>query len=152
MTNHLHLIVNCDEPFSLKDAIRDFKRFTARTIIKQIIQEPESRRENFLSIFKTNTHRRSNNSMYKFWKSGNHAIEIYSEKFLWNKIHYIHNNPVVAKFVEKPEHWLYSSASNYLEEPSIFPEVIVLPQIMKSVNWYFIPQQCNCCGARVLYI
>jgi REP element-mobilizing transposase RayT len=28
MSNHLHLIVNCDEPFQLKDTIRDFKSIT----------------------------------------------------------------------------------------------------------------------------
>jgi putative transposase len=31
MTNHLHLMVNCTEPFQLKDAIRDFKRHTVKT-------------------------------------------------------------------------------------------------------------------------
>ncbi len=38
MSNHLHLVVNCDEPFQLKDTIRDFKQYTARRILKQIDQ------------------------------------------------------------------------------------------------------------------
>jgi len=71
--------------------------------------------------------------VFKFWKTGNHAIELNSEKFLWDKIHYIHNNPVEEKFVAKPEYWLYSSASNYIEDESILPEVVVLPQIMKTI-------------------
>jgi len=29
------------------------------------------------------------------------------------KLDYLHNNPVVAGFVEKPEDWLYSSAKDY---------------------------------------
>ena len=52
MTNHLHLVVNCTASFQLSDTIRDFKRHAAKTILNQIINEPESRRENFLSIFK----------------------------------------------------------------------------------------------------
>ena len=45
MSNHLHLIANCDEPFQLNDVIRDFKRHTVKKILFQVINEPESRRE-----------------------------------------------------------------------------------------------------------
>jgi hypothetical protein len=31
----------------------------------------------------------------------------------WQKLEYIHQNPVKAGFVEKPEDYLYSSARNY---------------------------------------
>lgn len=31
----------------------------------------------------------------------------------WQKLNYIHNNPVKAGIVEKPEDYLYSSASAY---------------------------------------
>ena len=41
MTNHLHLIANCDEPFQLSDVLRDFKKFSSKKIIQQIINEPE---------------------------------------------------------------------------------------------------------------
>ncbi len=133
MTNHLHLIANCNEPFQLSDAIRDFKRHSARTILDQIMNEPESRRENFMSIFRKENAGESKNRTFKFWKTGNHAIELYTEKFLWDKINYIHNNPVAENFVLQPEHWLYSSATNYLEMESVLPEVVRIPQIMKTV-------------------
>ena len=51
MTNHLHMVVNCNEPFQLKDVIRDFKRHTVKTIIDQIINKPESPREWMLREF-----------------------------------------------------------------------------------------------------
>ena len=111
----------------------DFKRHSARTILDQIVNELESRRENLVSLFKKAADKNSKNKVFKFWKTGNHAIELYSEKFLWEKINYIHNNPVVEKFVAKPEHWLYSSTSNYMEGESILPEVVVLPQMMKAI-------------------
>ncbi len=30
MTNHLHMIVNTNKPYLLKDTIRDFKRYTSQ--------------------------------------------------------------------------------------------------------------------------
>lgn len=134
MTNHLHLIANCNEPFQLKDAIRDFKRYSALTILNQIVNEPESRRDHFISIFKKSAQKHSKNGEHKFWQTGTYAIELYSEEFLWQKIHYIHQNPVKANFVKFPEHWLYSSASNYCEEASVLPEVVVLPQRMRTIK------------------
>jgi len=66
------------------------------------------------------------NQKFKFWKSGNHAIELYNEKFVWDKINYIHNNPVEENFVLKPEHWIYSSVSNYHNGVGILEEVYCL--------------------------
>lgn len=133
MTNHLHVICNSDETFTLSDTIRDFKRRSAKTILNQIENEPVSRRENFQLLFRKATKNNSKSKNFKFWKTDNPAIKLNSEKFLWEKINYVHNHPVVEKFVAKPEHWLYSSASNYLDEESILAEVILVPQIMKTI-------------------
>ena len=35
------------------------------------------------------------------------------------KIDYVHNNPVVAGFVEKPEDWKYSSAKDFCNEKGL---------------------------------
>ena len=45
MSNHLHLIVKAIGKYSLSEILRDFKKFTAKEIIKQIEEESESRRE-----------------------------------------------------------------------------------------------------------
>jgi len=124
------LIVNCDEPFQLKDVIRDFKRHVVKQVLFQLLNESESRREWMLEIFKRHAEHYPKNEKIKFWKSGNHAIELYSEKFVWDKINYIHNNPVEEKFVRKPEHWIYSSASNYLDGEGILNEVFCLPGML----------------------
>jgi REP element-mobilizing transposase RayT len=81
MSNHLHLVVNCDEPFQLNDVIRHFKRHTVKQIIFQIINEPEIRREWLLREFKQEGQKSIRNKEYKFWKVGSHAIELYSEKY-----------------------------------------------------------------------
>lgn len=134
MTNHLHLIVNCNEPFQLKDAIRDFKRHTVKQIIFQILNEPESRREWLMQIFQNAGKKSKSNEKLKFWQSGNHAIELFSEKFVWQKINYIHNNPVKAGFVEKPEYWKYSSASNYILGDGVLKEVFCLPPMLQTIS------------------
>ncbi|MEZ4924398.1 MAG: transposase [Crocinitomicaceae bacterium] len=134
MTNHLHLIVNCDEPFELKDTIRDFKRHTVKQLLFQIQNDPESRREWMIELFKQNGENHAKSDKLKFWKTGNHAIELYTEKFVWDKINYIHNNPVEEKFVTKPEHWIYSSASNYIYGNGILEEVHCLPGVLIDIK------------------
>jgi len=57
--------------------------------------------------------------MQRSGQEGNHAIELFSEKFVWDKINYIHNNPVEAGLVKQAHEWIYSSASNYLDLESI---------------------------------
>ena len=42
MSNHIHLIIQ-SENSKLSDLIRDFKKFTAKTILNKIETEPESR-------------------------------------------------------------------------------------------------------------
>ena len=124
MSNHIHLIVQSDNG-KLSDLLRDFKKFTASSILDKIQSEPESRREWMLERFKmaTNTHNRNKN--YQFWQYGNHAEEIYSVKFLWSKLDYIHLNPVKAGMVEKTEHYMYSSARNYINNEGLLPITFV---------------------------
>ena len=113
MSNHIHLIVGANGKFLLSDILRDFKKFTSRQIIKNIIEYNESRREIFLSAFKKEGRMNYNQQNYKVWQRGYRAIEISSNKFLDQKIEYIHNNPVEQLIVERPEDYLFSSARNY---------------------------------------
>ena len=39
---------------------------------------------------------------------------IYDEKYLYNCIAYIHNNPVKAKIVKEPKDYVYSSYNSYI--------------------------------------
>jgi len=131
MTNHIHLMVNTNEPFLLKDTIRDFKKFTAKKILNQIQNEPESRREWMLKLFSDKAASSEKHTNFKFWQEGNHAIELFSEKFVWDKINYIHMNPVRAGFVKEPHEWLYSSAPNYYGFESIL-DIEILEQRLKT--------------------
>jgi len=42
------------------------------------------------------------------------SASLYSEKWFYQKLNYLHENPVRKGFVTKPEDWKYSSAKNWL--------------------------------------
>jgi REP element-mobilizing transposase RayT len=71
---------------------------------------------------------------YQFWQLGNHAEEIYSEKFMWSKIDYIHFNPVRAGIVLKPQDYAYSSASNYTDGEGILDVAVVQTPLVNVMN------------------
>lgn len=122
MSNHIHMVVQAKNN-NLSDLIRDFKKFTARTILNEIQTSPESRREWMLERFKKATETHSRNKNYQFWQYGNHAEEVFTLKFLWSKIDYIHLNPVRAGIVEHAADYLYSSASNYSGNRGVLSKV-----------------------------
>ncbi|MBI3136183.1 MAG: transposase [Bacteroidetes bacterium] len=129
MTNHLHLIVSAEDQFRLSDIVRDFKTHTSKKIIALIESESESRREWLLNIFALSAAESNKHQKYKFWQSGNHAIELYSEQFVWKKIQYIHDNPVRAKIVSRQEDYIYSSARNYFGMESVLTVFTLHPRL-----------------------
>ena len=115
MPSHLHMIVRAKEGFNLSDIIRDFKTFTSKTIIKQIQEEPESRREWMLERFKNEALQHPKSGKYKFWQDGYHPVELYSPEFTKQKLNYLHNNPVEELLVQYPWDYMFSSARNYAD-------------------------------------
>src|SRR5262249_17977293 len=85
----------------------------------------ESRRDWILKLFKIAAAKHKRNSEFQLWTHENHAEHIYSAKFTDQKINYIHENPVKAGIVSKPEDYLYSSARNYAGEPGLLPVTII---------------------------
>lgn len=111
MTNHLHLI--CSAP-ALPNAIRDFKKYTAKELLKAIQENPlESRKGWLIWLFRSAGEINPKNEDYKFWQTGYHPVLLHSNFFLEQKLDYLHRNPVTAGFVEEPENWFYSSAKDY---------------------------------------
>ena len=118
MTNHVHVIwqSKCGR---LSDTLRDFKSFCTKEFIQTIEKENESREDWLLHMFRFYANQTNQNKEFKVWTGNNHPEEITSESFMQTKLNYIHENPVRAGWVEKPEHYLYSSASNYIMEKGI---------------------------------
>jgi len=97
MLNHMHAIISGDDVAGI---LRDFKRHTAKRLIENIRETEPS----VLSLFETE-------NGYRIWKEDNQPRLIESEKFARQKLEYILNNPVKKGYVEKPEHWRWSSAN-----------------------------------------
>ena len=128
MPSHLHMIVRAEGEHTLSDILRDFKKYTSKAIVKQIEEEPESRREWILELFAKAGEPLKKIKDYKFWQDGNQAKEIFGNQFLLEKLDYIHNNPVEELIVSRPEDYLYSSARNYAELDNILDICLISRQ------------------------
>ena len=116
MSNHLHLVCQANENFRISDIIRDFKKFTAKGILKKIETEPESRKEWMLYRFEFAGKFDNRINKYKFWQETNHAILLDNNLMLEQRINYTHENPVRALIVAEPHEYLFSSARDYAGE------------------------------------
>jgi len=113
MSNHIHLLVQ-SEHGELSGFIRDFKSFTCKRFLEVINSAVESRRDWMRMVFKYHA-KFKNNQNNQIWTHENHAEIIYSQKFIEQKLNYIHENPVRSGIVTKAEDYLYSSARNYAD-------------------------------------
>ncbi|MDD3077756.1 MAG: transposase [Paludibacter sp.] len=114
MSNHTHILLRSGNG-KLSDTIREFKSFTAKQILLAIEMEAESRRDWMLNLFEFSAKQHKRNEKYQIWTHENHAELIYSDKFIMQKINYIHENPIRAGIVEKAEDYLYSSARAFAD-------------------------------------
>jgi hypothetical protein len=76
--------------------------------------EQESRRQWMMHQFAYYGRINPNNKDWQIWSNDNHPEECFTNGFMKTKLNYIHENPVRAGIVAKPEDFLYSSASNYV--------------------------------------
>lgn len=116
MTNHLHLVTEARPGFKLSETIRDFKKFTAYSILKAIQEQAESRKDWMLYRFEYAGKFRKRIEKYHFWQDGNHAVYMdpFKPAMLPDRIHYTHYNPVAAGIVTNMEDYLHSSARDYV--------------------------------------
>ena len=115
MPSHLHLICEAKKG-SLGEIMRGFKSFSAKQILKEITENPqESRREWLLYMFRYFANHHSHNAEFQFWQQNNHPISLESNKWIDEKTEYIWNNPVKAGIVNEPQNYIYSSANPFTE-------------------------------------
>ena len=110
LENHMHMIASSDD---LSKNIGRLKSYTARKVIDSaegnnntwLLKQLQEEKKSFKS-----------DRMYQLWQEGFHPQRIQSEAMLFQKIKYIHNNPVRRGYVDDPTSWVYSSARNYLKD------------------------------------
>jgi putative transposase len=100
MTNHIHLIASCDEPYQLPESIRDFKKSTSRKLITAIMELPESRKVWLLKKYAYAAGRIERGVNYNVWQDGFHSVELDSNKLIDEKLDYTRYNPAQEEIVE----------------------------------------------------
>ncbi len=113
MENHLHWIAVGPQ---LSKRVGEFKSFTATTIIKQM---QEKRYKTMLQELQFYKLRHKVDQTHQLWQEGSHPQVIESDDVMWQKIEYIHNNPLRRGYVDDPTHWRYSSARSYAGQPGL---------------------------------
>lgn len=108
MPSHLHLILK-PETGIIGDLVQDFGSYTAHAILRELRKE---KRDDLLQLF--HRQRRDARHKHSIWQDIQ-AKNIYSHKFLSQKLDYIHNNPVSKdwKLVHDRAGYKYSSACYY---------------------------------------
>jgi REP element-mobilizing transposase RayT len=131
MINHLHLIAFSKDMIGF---VRDFKKFVAREVLKNIKQtEPNMLKMFRVQVRDTEPTVRDTEPIYEeikdsgqrpeltikptyeFWNKTNMPELIISEKFFLQKMNYIHENPLKRNYVMKLEDWYWSSANKNCE-------------------------------------
>jgi putative transposase len=112
MTNHLHLIAEPRDGFDLSALISDFKAFTAKIILEDLINAESDVRRTWIikkmreaALF----------DKLDVWENSNHPVRVNpDEKENINEhLKQIHGNPVRNKIVTLPQDYLLSSARTY---------------------------------------
>jgi REP element-mobilizing transposase RayT len=128
MSNHVHLIIQSNGQETVSEVLRDLKKFTSKEIIKKL--EIGVNNETLLIKFNKAGENLKRIKNYKVWQDGNHAKVLYSNSFIWQKLNYIHNNPVKAGIVENPEEYLYTSARNYSDLDGLLDVILIAREVI----------------------
>ena len=119
LDNHFHAIVSGP---NLAGTLHDLRKFTARQILDQLEIEGRQWLLNQLAYFCAAHKTKSD---HQVWQEGVHPQSIPSDEIMLQKLEYLHNNPVKRGWVTAPEHWVYSSAHEWL--PGAIPVLRVDP-------------------------
>ena len=107
LENHIHWI---GVGPNLSRRVGEFKSFTATSILKMMKLKGTNTLLQELEFYKL---KHKVDQQHQLWQEGSHPQIIESEQVMWQKIEYIHNNPLRRGFVDDPVHWRYSSARDY---------------------------------------
>jgi REP element-mobilizing transposase RayT len=115
MPNHVHAIIHFPSSgYSLNKIMSNAKRFMAYEIVNRL---EKSNNEEMLQVLASNLTSReiAKGQKHKVFKDSFDAKAIYSDKFLFQKLDYIHGNPVKGKWTLAKDNVSYehSSASFY---------------------------------------
>ena len=105
MSNHIHLIWQALNEFTPSDIQLSFMKYTSQQIKRRLKTDASD----LLAEFKVNKYDRD----HQIWKRGALSIELVTPAVYFQKLEYIHENPVRAGICKYAEDYHYSSAKFY---------------------------------------
>ncbi|TAE37314.1 MAG: transposase [Sphingobacteriales bacterium] len=107
MPNHIHLIWRINAFNGKETAQGSFLKYTAHAFKKMLKAESADD----LTKYAVN----ASNKSYEFWQRDSLAIHLYTREVAYQKLDYIHNNPMGKHWnlVTHPNDYVYSSAKYY---------------------------------------
>lgn len=109
MPNHIHLLIHFIDGKNRVNFMRDFKKFTATQIRKEVEKTDTKLLEKIRY--------RKGKQVFKIWQDRFDELYLESKELLELKMDYIHNNPLQEHWnlVKEPKLYEYSSALFYEE-------------------------------------
>ncbi len=115
MPNHLHLIMHlAEDKNTINTILSNGKRFLAYEIVKRLA---ETKREDILQILASHVtlSEKKRNKKHRVFEISSDIKPCYTERFLLQKLEYIHANPISGKWqlADSAEKYPHSSAAFY---------------------------------------
>ena len=107
LENHLHMVVQSSD---LNRDMARFKSYTSRQLLSYFAEYNVRRILDQLAFYKK-AHK--GDRVYQFWQEGCRPEWIQNDVMMRQKVEYIHQNTVKRGYVDRLEHWRYSSARDY---------------------------------------
>lgn len=99
MSHHVHLVIHLSKTMDIRKFMQRLKPNAGRSISRLLTSED-------LAEFDAQHGLNSNT----FWQRSFRSVEIVGDNMLEQKLDYIHQNPVKAEYVVRPEEYRWSSA------------------------------------------
>jgi len=114
MPEHVHLLVY---PLTQNYTISSFLKTLKQSVARRSKHYLKENNRNWLDKL---TVRQGNREVFRFWQAGpGYDRNITGKDELFEKIRYMHNNPVRRGLVQNPDEWKWSSASWYNGEKDV---------------------------------
>jgi len=117
MPEHVHLVIRPrEEKYSISAILTAIKKPVTNAVLRHVRQYAPEFAERMRDQQPNGTH------AYRFWqRGGGYDTNLWSSKPLWDKIRYIHMNPVRRGLVTRAEDWPWSSLRDFLDLRPVLP-------------------------------
>jgi len=107
MPNHIHIIWQIQDKHDKSKVQQSFLKYTAQKMKFWLLDTNDKALENYKV--------KASDREYQFWERNSLSIDLWSRAVFMQKLNYIHNNPVAAKWklCQFPEEYKYSSYRFY---------------------------------------